>query len=80
MSMTKTARKLELALNLRGEPVVLEEKRFWSVECKRIMTCYKVLRCEPGRKKEVLLKTWKIREATLLLVNLYLYPEVGAGG
>ncbi len=80
MSMTKTARKLEMALNLRGEPVVLEEKRFWSVECKRIMTCYKVLRCEPGRKKEVLLKTWKIREATMLLANLYLHPEVGAGG
>ena len=80
MSMTKTARKLEMALNLRGEPVVLEEKRFWSVECKRIMTCYKVLRCEPGKKKQALLKTWKLREATLLLANLYLHPEVGAGG
>ena len=80
MSMTKTARKLELALNLRGDPVVLEEKRFWSVECKRVMTCYKVLRCEPGQKKQVLLKTWKLRDATLLLANLYLHPEVDGGG
>ena len=44
------------------------------------MTCYKVLRCEPGRKKRVLLKTWKLRDATLLLANLYLHPEVGTGG
>lgn len=54
---------------------MLEERKFFSSTCNRIMTCYKIVRCEPGKKREVLLKTWKLREATLFLADLYLHPE-----
>lgn len=74
MSMTSTARKLEYALNLRGEHVLLEERRFFSTKYSKIMTSYKIVRCEPGKRRETLLETWKLRDAVLYLAELYLHP------
>lgn len=78
--MTKTARRLEYALNLRGEHILLEERRFFSTRYNKLITSYKIVRCEPGKRREVLMKTWKVKDATLYLAQMYLNPpEDGEG-
>lgn len=79
MGMRKTARKLEMALNLRGDNIILEEKRFFSTKYQKIMTCYKVVRCQPGEQREILIKSWSLKDATLYLAKLYLNHEDGDG-
>lgn len=71
------ALKLQKALCMRGENISFEEKRFYSIVYRRMLTKYIIRRYAPGRKRETLLETYKLSEAVLKLAELY--RETGGG-
>lgn len=70
-SYKSLAQKLQTALCVCGVPVVIEEKRFYSIKYKRFITKYEVYRKEPGQRKEILAETYSIIDVIKKLAELY---------
>ena len=60
-------RKLQTALNMRDIPVTVEEKTFWSIKYKRIMTKYTVKIRWPDRKADKVIETYSAAEVVKAL-------------
>lgn len=60
-------RKLQTALNMREVPVIIEEKTFWSIKYKRIMTKYTVKIRWPDRKADKVIETYSAAEVAKAL-------------
>lgn len=70
-SMRNTALTLLKAINLKGNEIYLEEKRWYSTRCQHIVTKYVVRRKEPGKPRETLIETCKPHELVIGLADLY---------
>ena len=70
-SLRKTATTLLTAINLKGDKIYLEEKRWYSTQCQHIVTKYIVRRKEPGVPRVTLIETCKIHELVIELAALY---------
>lgn len=65
------ALKLQTALCLAGQHITMEEKRFYSIRYKRMLTKYIVKRQNPGERKETLLESYSIIDVVKRLAELY---------
>ena len=65
------ALKLQTALCLAGQHIMVEEKRFYSIRYKRMLTKYMVKRQNPGERKETLLESYSIIDVVKQLAELY---------
>lgn len=65
------AQKLQTALCVAGEHVTLEEKRFYSIRYKKMITKYIVKRQRPGEPKETLAESYSVIEVVKTLAELY---------
>ena len=60
-------RKLQTVLNMREIPVTVEEKTFWSIKYKRIMTKYTVKIRWPDRQADKVIETYSAAEVVKAL-------------
>lgn len=60
-------RKLQTALNIREIPVTVEEKTFWSIKYKRILTKYTVKIRWPDRQADRVIETYSAAEVVKAL-------------
>lgn len=65
------ALKLQNALCRSGENVTMEEKRFYSIRYKRMLTKYIVKRQRPGEPKETIAESYSVIEVVKALAALY---------
>lgn len=65
------AQKLQTALCLAGEHISIEEKRFYSIRYKRMLTKYIVRRQQPGTPKETLIESYSVIDVVKGLAELY---------
>ena len=71
-SLSTTARKLILALNMDGQRVSLEQKCFFSRSYDKMMTKYTVKRTDPATgRREKLLEAYSLAKVVTLLAELY---------
>lgn len=67
--LKQTAYKLQTALNRMDVPVIIREKRFFSIKYQRPMTKYKVQIRWPDRYAETLADTYSIVEVVKALAG-----------
>ncbi len=65
------ALKLQTALCLAGEHITIEEKRFYSIRYKRMLTKYIVRRQQPGQARETLIESYSVIDVVKGLAELY---------
>lgn len=63
--------KLQMALCLAGENVSVDEKRFYSIPYKKMLTKYIVKRQHPGEPKETIIETYRVVDVVKALAELY---------
>lgn len=66
------AYKLQEALCRKGRPVSIEQRRFWSIRYKRLMTKYivRAREAETGRNPKVF-ETYVITDLVIFLAKMY---------
>lgn len=69
--LRQLAYKLQTALNLAGLPVVISEKKFWSIKYKRPITKYKAKIRWPDRYAETIIETYSAAELVKALAAKY---------
>lgn len=70
-SLRQKAMKLLTAICRKGDNLVLEEKKFYSIKYSRIMTKYIVRRQSPGQPRETLIETYNAVELVKQLAAIY---------
>ena len=65
------ALKLQTALCLAGEHIAIDEKRFYSIRYKRMLTKYILRRQVPGQPKETIAESYSVIEIVKRLAELY---------
>lgn len=68
-NLKQTAYKLQTALNRQGVPVIIHEKRYFSIKYQRPMTKYKVQIRWPDRYAETLADTYSVAEVIKALAG-----------
>ena len=63
----KTVDKLQTALGTMGVPIVIEEKKFYSIVYKRPITKYKVKKHRQGETPEPIIETYSLVEVVKAL-------------
>ena len=72
--------KLLTALYMENAPVVLNEKKFYSIKYKKVLTKYKVRVTDPEtHKSETTLSTYSLAEVVQHLAALYREVKEDAG-
>lgn len=66
-----TARKLQTALCMAGENISIDEKHFYSIPYKKMLTKYIVRRQRPGQPREKIIETYSIVDVVKALAELY---------
>lgn len=74
------ALKLQTALCLAGQHISIEEKRFYSIRYKRMLTKYIVRRQMPGEPREVVAESYSVIDVVKRLAELYATTGGGKDG